>query len=81
MLLFFGAFAGSESSAFPGTDPNIVIILCDDLGYGDVQCLNQNHGKIKTPNADQLAREGMVFKWKVNPYPYFSFMFSMLSMF
>lgn len=61
LLLFFGAFAGSESSAFQVTDPNIVLILCDDLGYGDVQCLNQKHGKIKTPNADQLAREGMVF--------------------
>ena len=41
--------------------PNIVYILCDDLGYGDVQCLNPTNGKIKTPNADQLAKQGMTF--------------------
>lgn len=41
--------------------PNIVLILCDDLGYGDVQCLNPEHGKIKTPHIDQLARQGMTF--------------------
>lgn len=41
--------------------PNIVFILCDDLGYGDVQCLNLEHGKIKTPSVDQLASEGMIF--------------------
>jgi len=43
------------------TKPNIVVILCDDLGYGDVQCLNLKHGKIKTPSIDKLAAEGMTF--------------------
>ncbi len=41
--------------------PNIVFILCDDLGYGDVQCLNPEDGKIKTPCVDKLASEGMIF--------------------
>ena len=41
--------------------PNIVYIICDDLGYGDVQALNQERGKIPTPNIDQLATEGMTF--------------------
>jgi arylsulfatase A-like enzyme len=41
--------------------PNIVFILADDLGYGDVHILNPKHGKIKTPNLDRLAREGMIF--------------------
>ncbi|HAZ00225.1 MAG TPA: arylsulfatase [Opitutae bacterium] len=41
--------------------PNIVVILCDDLGYGDVHCLNPEHGKIKTPHIDQLASDGMTF--------------------
>lgn len=41
--------------------PNIVIILCDDLGIGDVQAFNPKLGKIKTPNIDRLASEGMSF--------------------
>jgi len=41
--------------------PNIVFILADDLGYGDVQCLNPEHGKIRTPHMDRLATQGMVF--------------------
>lgn len=40
--------------------PNIVYILCDDLGYGDVHCLNPE-GKIPTPNLDRLAAAGMKF--------------------
>ena len=41
--------------------PNILIILCDDLGVGDVHCYNAEHGKIKTPHIDQLASQGMLF--------------------
>ncbi|MCA9194059.1 MAG: arylsulfatase [Planctomycetales bacterium] len=41
--------------------PNIVFVLCDDLGYGDVNCLAPQTCKMSTPNADQLAREGMIF--------------------
>ncbi len=51
----------AQSAANAGDRPNIVLILCDDLGFGDVQCLNPKHGKIKTPNADRLATQGMVF--------------------
>ncbi len=40
--------------------PNIVYVLCDDLGYGDVKCLNAD-GKIPTPHCDRLAAEGMIF--------------------
>ncbi|HKK41303.1 MAG TPA: sulfatase-like hydrolase/transferase, partial [Bacteroidales bacterium] len=39
--------------------PNIVYILADDLGYGDLSCYGQQ--KISTPNIDRLAREGMLF--------------------
>ncbi len=40
--------------------PNIVVILADDLGYGDVGCYN-SQSKVPTPYLDQFAREGMRF--------------------
>jgi len=40
--------------------PNIIYVLADDLGYGDVGSFNAD-SKIKTPNIDQLAGEGMIF--------------------
>lgn len=40
--------------------PNVVIILVDDMGYGDPQCYN-GASKIPTPNIDSLARDGMRF--------------------
>jgi arylsulfatase A-like enzyme len=39
--------------------PNIVFILADDLGYGDLSCYGQK--KFSTPNIDRLASEGMLF--------------------
>ena len=39
--------------------PNIVFILADDLGYGDLSCYGQK--KFSTPNIDRLAAEGMLF--------------------
>jgi arylsulfatase A-like enzyme len=41
--------------------PNIVVILADDLGYGDVGAYKKKPSKIPTPHLDQLAREGMRF--------------------
>ena len=41
--------------------PNIVYVICDDLGYGDVHCLAPETSKIPTPNVDRLAAEGMTF--------------------
>lgn len=50
----------------PGADtqnqkPNVLIILADDLGYGDVRCYNPERGKIPTPHIDKLASQGMRF--------------------
>jgi len=42
--------------------PNIIYILCDDLGFGDIHALAPKTSKIPTPNADQLAKEGMIFR-------------------
>lgn len=42
-----------------GEKPNIIYIMCDDMGYGDLGCYGQQ--LISTPNIDQMAREGMRF--------------------
>lgn len=42
------------------TQPNIIIIYADDMGYGDLNCQNPN-SKIPTPNLDKLASQGMRF--------------------
>lgn len=55
------AMVGILSLALHAADkPNIVYVLCDDLGYGDVKALNPE-SKIATPNVDRFAREGMTF--------------------
>ena len=42
------------------TQPNILLILADDLGYGDLSCYNPE-SKIPTPHLDKMARQGMHF--------------------
>src|SRR5690349_14761016 len=53
-----GVFSAVAEKAKTGR-PNIVFILADDLGYGHLGCYGQT--KIKTPNIDALAKEGMRF--------------------
>ncbi|MEY4034752.1 MAG: Arylsulfatase, partial [Verrucomicrobiota bacterium] len=55
----FSACLASLSGAT--AKPNIVYILCDDLGFGDVHALNPTRGKIPTPHLDRLASQGMTF--------------------
>ncbi len=60
LLLFEGRHAGSaEPPTIAGRKPNIVFILTDDQGYGDLSC----HGNpiLKTPNLDRLHDEGVRF--------------------
>ncbi|MFP6674581.1 MAG: sulfatase-like hydrolase/transferase, partial [Pirellulaceae bacterium] len=47
-------------SARAADKPNIVVILVDDMGYGDAECYNPE-SKIPTPNIDSLAAAGMRF--------------------
>lgn len=56
------ALQGAHASApidGPGTRPNIIFIMADDLGYGDLGCYGQQ--RIQTPHIDRLAEEGTRF--------------------
>jgi len=57
---FLCSFQSKESSKEPlSQPPNVIFILSDDLGYGELGFLGQAH--IRTPFIDQLAKEGMFF--------------------
>ncbi|NNJ26737.1 hypothetical protein LzC2_28280 [Planctomycetes bacterium LzC2] len=51
---------GFVGSAAAGEQPNVLLILADDLGYGDVGCYNPE-SRVATPNLDRLASQGMRF--------------------
>ena len=53
--------AVAQPAGSGGMKPNIVFILADDLGYGDVHVLNPTRGRIETPHLDRLASQGMTF--------------------
>src|SRR5215467_6477332 len=57
LVPLLAALTGLSAAANP--KPNIVVLLSDDLGYGDLGCFG--HCRIKTPHLDQLARDGLRF--------------------
>lgn len=59
-LIGSAAISPAVLAADAASRPNIVFVLADDLGYGDVKALNPE-GKIATPNMDRLAAAGMIF--------------------
>jgi arylsulfatase A len=59
-LMAVAVFVVVALAASAAEKPNIVYILADDLGYGDLRCLNPE-SKIPTPHMDRLAAEGMTF--------------------
>ena len=68
ILCFLCALCGSNKAAEAAKPrageasrfPNILFILADDLGYGDVACYNPE-SKVPTPHMDRLAKEGLLF--------------------
>lgn len=59
-IIFSSLVLATSAAAFAGTTekPNIVLILCDDMGFSDLGCYGS---EIKTPNIDRLAEEGVRF--------------------
>jgi arylsulfatase A len=67
LLLIIGSFVGMPGSEAAETRPNFVVILCDDLGWGDLGCYGHPH--IKTPNLDRLAQQGIRLTNCYSPAP------------
>ena len=59
ILLLGGGLAAMPALASETQKPNILYIMCDDMGYGDLGCYGQPY--ISTPNIDSLAAQGMRF--------------------
>jgi arylsulfatase A-like enzyme len=59
IAVLFLAAVSLCASAVNASKPNVIFILADDLGYGEVGCFGQK--LIQTPNLDRMAREGMRF--------------------
>ena len=55
LILVAALSSGSARQAVKRT--NVIVILADDLGYGDLSCYG--HPRFRTPNIDQMAREGV----------------------
>jgi N-acetylgalactosamine-6-sulfatase len=67
LLVSMASLSAAEGPSPPG-HLNVVLIMADDLGYGDLSC--QGNTRIKTPHIDQLAREGVRLTSFYVPVPY-----------
>ena len=60
LFLLFSASIIPSSSLATAPQPNILLILVDDMGWGDPRCF-KSESKMATPHIDKLAAEGMKF--------------------
>ncbi|MHA7830234.1 MAG: sulfatase-like hydrolase/transferase [Flagellimonas sp.] len=68
VLVLMSTIGFSQQNISQTAKPNVVIILADDLGYGDISCYGQTG--YSTPNIDGLAEEGVLFTDFYVPTPY-----------
>jgi arylsulfatase A-like enzyme len=57
--------SSQQTARFKPATPNIVLILMDDMGYGDIGRTGGN--QYETPNLNRLANQGMQFTWYYSP--------------
>ncbi|MFP6621718.1 MAG: sulfatase-like hydrolase/transferase, partial [Pirellulaceae bacterium] len=60
LLLILSLVSWANPATLWAASPNVVFILADDMGYGDLKAYNPN-SKIATPHLDRLAADGLVF--------------------
>jgi uncharacterized sulfatase len=68
LLTAWSWHAGAAEPAGPEVNPNIIVILADDLGYGDLGCYG--HPRFRTPNLDRMAGEGVRLTQFTTPMPF-----------
>jgi arylsulfatase A-like enzyme len=68
LILGVLGFICTDVHAQKAKKTNVIIILTDDMGYGEISCYNKN--QVATPNIDQLAKEGVRFTDFYVPTPY-----------
>lgn len=60
-ILVWSCISGYKKVQEKERFPNIIYILCDDLGYGDIKSYSPEYCAFPTPNVDKIASEGMMF--------------------